>query len=208
MAPGACAGATPARFNANARSRTCSGAAYLAAHDGAQDGEEAGPPASSFGGRVGADRQSRCVSRSGPESRPCSSLSPGFPSDPESGCAKRRGARSSVPRIKLAAVWQDARRGARPRPHDVAAAPPRSLPEPVHEPAMTRPTAVPTVRTRSALRAALLRPTPGLRARLRSIAHRALRVHGACLDRGRGEVELVTTMGFPSDPEMPSRGAR
>jgi len=52
-------------------------------------------------------------------------------------------------------VLKGAGRGARPRPQDVSAAPPTSLPELVHEPAMTKSTAVPTMGTRSTLRAAL-----------------------------------------------------
>ena len=38
------AGQLPARFDANARSGTCSGMANLMAHDRAQGGDEAGPP--------------------------------------------------------------------------------------------------------------------------------------------------------------------
>ena len=69
---------------------------------------------------------------------------------------------------------------------------PSSLPEPVHEPAMSRLTAVPRAGTRSAPRGALHHANS---------LPSSTPVRGACLDRGRGEVERVTTTSFSSDPE-------
>ena len=86
--------------------------------------------------------------------------------------------------------------------------PPSSLPDAVHGPAMPRPTAPPTVGARPALRAGL-RPANSLPSSAPSIdlTSCALRMYSACLDRGRGEVERVTTTSFPSDPETGARSA-
>ena len=130
-----------------------------------------------------------------------------FPSDPETGARSAAARAQACPAPSSLLVLQDARRGARPRPQDVVAACPTSSPQRVHEPAMTEPTAAPIVGTRSPYELLSVTPTLCLRAGLPSLAHRALRVHGACLDRGRGKVKPVTTMAFCcSSTSMP--GAR
>jgi hypothetical protein len=55
------------------------------------------------------------------------------------------------------------------------------------------------------------RPCPGRRGSGTSLSSfrgwvRTDRSHGACLDRDRGEVEPVTTIAFPSDPEITRAG--
>ena len=149
-------------------------------------------------------------------------LSVGFPSDREmtrAGCTKRRGARLEIAPHQASRLFlQDARRGAWPRPQDVAAACPTSLPEPLHRPAMTKRTAVPTLGTRSALRAAL-RPTNSRPSSTASIARTS------CAPRGHGDAggghnpcpstraprtcwKIVTTMRMRAKEEDPRGRAR
>ena len=143
-----------------------------------------GTAASSFGDPVSADRRSSVRVGIRTREQAVLVLSPGFPSDPEmalAGCAKRRGARLEACSARsIAAGWQDARRGARSRPQDVATAGPPSLSEPVHEPAMAWPTAAPTVGTRSALRAAL-RPANSLPSRSPSIDRTSCAPRARCV---------------------------
>jgi hypothetical protein len=124
-------GQLSARFNAIALPRTCSGMAQLAAHDGAQGGEEPGLPLSSFRGWVRTHRShSACRDRDlRPDRRRAQR---GLRERPLTRCsesASRCGARcEDAPNHAPLFVLQDARRGARSRPHNVAAArPPHGL---------------------------------------------------------------------------------
>jgi len=85
-------------------------------------------------------------------------LSLGFPSDPEmtrAGCAKRRGARLEGALHQAPKAVGKTLQEVRALDLTMWLLPPAPLPEPVHEPAMTRSRALPTVGTRSALRGAL-----------------------------------------------------
>jgi len=89
-----------ARFNAIVRSSTCSRVTNLVARDGAHGRQGSGIPSLSFRGRVNAHRGSRCVSRSGRVTRPCSSSA--RPSRATlrctlAGCSKRRSAPRGCP---------------------------------------------------------------------------------------------------------------
>src|SRR5208337_693018 len=115
---------------------------------------------------------------------------------------------STVPRTTLAARLVGHLQGGVALSSGRGCRPPSSLPDAVHGPAMPRPTAPPTVGARPALRAGL-RPANSLPSSAPSIdlTSCALRMYSACLDRGRGEVERVTTTSFPSDPETGARSA-
>ena len=135
-----------------------------------------GTSLSSFRGRMSAHRGSRCVSRLGPETGP-GSFSAGFPSDPEmtrGGCAKRRGARSSVPRTKLAARLAGcSQRCAASSLGPAGAPPPRGLIAPLSLPRSGPGPRQPWARDQL-YELLSIRPSSWPRARLRSIAQREL----------------------------------
>jgi hypothetical protein len=155
-----------------------------------------GTSLSSFRGRVSTGGRSRCVSSSGPETRPCPSSAQASRSNVRwlsQGAGSAAAGAPGCPASRLAArlarrsqrcAHSSARRGCRP---------PTSLPEAVHERAMTTPMAVPTGGTRSVLRAALC-PANYLASCAPSIDHTAgaPRVHG---DTGAGHTPSAATRG-------------
>jgi hypothetical protein len=91
-------------------------------------------------------------------------------------------------------------RGARCRPSRCGCRPPTPLPEPVHQPAMIRPTTAPTVGTRSALRGALSQANS--RSSSTPSSDRTPCASRSRCVSGPWRGDRVPTMAFPSDPEM------
>jgi len=134
-----------------------------------------------------------------------SSASPTWPSRatlrwPSHGARSAAVRASSVPRTKLAARLEGRSQRCRASSSGRGCCPPSSLPEPVHEPAMTRPTAAPSVGTGSGLRAALRqansRPSSTLSIDRTSCAPRARCVSGSGPWQGR----VCHHAGLPERP--------